>query len=195
MGMEHMILLLVEDDSATREVLAAQLRKLGHTVYCAPDGEEGWALFQERNPDAVITDWMMPRANGVELCRRIRSGGFSVYTYLIILTALDRKVGYIEGMAAGADDFVTKPCDIIELTVRLRAAERVLKLQREVDHLERLLPICPRCKRIRDERDRWQPVETYVGRVTDAQFSHGVCPECHEKFLKPQLAAMRQKAG
>ena len=190
-----MTILLAEDDSATREILAAQLRKLGHTVHCAPDGEEGWAHFQTRKPDIVITDWMMPRANGLELCRRVRSAGLPAYTYLIILTALDRKVGYIEGMAAGADDFVTKPCDIVELTVRLRAAERVLGLQREVDHLKRLLPICPRCKRIRDEHDRWQPVEAYVGRVTDAQFSHGVCPECHEKFLKPQLEAARKKAG
>lgn len=190
-----MTILLAEDDSATREVLAAQLRKLGNTVYCAPDGEEGWALFEMRKPDVVITDWMMPHVDGLEFSRRIRSAGHPAYTYIIILTALDRNVGYIEGMGAGADDFMTKPCDIVELTMRLRAAERVLALQREVDQLEHLLPICPRCKRIRDEQDRWLPVEAYVSRMTDAQFSHGVCPACYEKFLKPQLDAARKRAG
>jgi DNA-binding response OmpR family regulator len=138
---------------------------------------------------------MMPKVNGLEFCRRIRAAENAAYTYCIILTALDRKVGYLEGMAAGADDFMTKPCDIVELTVRLRAAERVLSLQHEVEQLEHLLPICPRCKRIKDEHDQWQPVESYISRRTDAQFSHGVCPNCYEKVLKPQLEEARKRNG
>jgi DNA-binding response OmpR family regulator len=136
---------------------------------------------------------MMPKMNGLDLCRRIRSEQKPEYTYVIILTALDRKVGYLEGMNAGADDFVTKPCDLVELSVRLRVAGRILALQSEVQQLEGLLPICPNCKRILNEKNEWQQVETYITRRTDAQFSHGICPECYESIMKPQLEALRKK--
>jgi DNA-binding response OmpR family regulator len=96
-------------------------------------------------------------------------------------------------MNAGADDFVTKPCDLVELSVRLRVAGRILALQSEVQQLEGLLPICPNCKRILNEKNEWQQVETYITRRTDAQFSHGICPECYESIMKPQLEALRKK--
>src|SRR5512136_2466405 len=121
-----MNILLAEDDATSRERLATQLTRLGHSVEGYVDGESAWAGFQERKPDLVITDWIMPGIDGLELCRRIRGAHFAAYTYIIILTAMDRKVGYIDGMSSGADDFVTKPCDIVELTVRLRVAERIL---------------------------------------------------------------------
>ena len=90
-------------------------------------------------------------------------------------------------MAAGADDFVTKPLDRAELHARLRVAERVLGLQQEVKQLEGLLPICSYCKRIRDEGDRWSQVEEYVSRRTEAQFTHGICPECYDRRVLPQI--------
>lgn len=187
-----MKILLAEDDRGSRTVMAAQLQKLRHTVVEAEDGEEGWALFQQEKPQVVVTDWMMPKVDGPELCRRIRGANRPEYAYVILLTALDRKVGYVEGMNAGADDFVTKPCDTGEFEVRLRVAQRVLALQTEVHQLEGLLPICPNCRKIQDENEEWQVVEAYIMKRTDAQFSHGICPECYEKYMKPQLEQMRR---
>jgi hypothetical protein len=81
----------------------------------------------------------------------------------------------------------------VDLNVRLRVAERILSLQQEVQQLEGLLPICPNCKKIRDEADEWQPVEAYISRRTDAQFSHGICPQCYETIMKPQLEELRRE--
>jgi CheY-like chemotaxis protein len=158
----------------------------------AADGEEAWAAFEVHPPDVVITDWRMPRTNGLELCRRIRRSTHVKYTYVIILTSLDRKVGFLEGMNAGADDFVNKPCDTVELSVRLRVASRILALQATVHQLEGLLPICPRCRRIRTTSGEWQPVEVYIARTTEAQFSHGICPSCFETKMKPEMERLKK---
>jgi phosphoserine phosphatase RsbU/P len=192
-----MKILVAEDDGPSRQILAGQIRKLGHEPVEAPDGSVAWELYQSEEPSVVITDWIMPHMDGLELCRRIREDNRPQYAYLIILTSMDRKVGFLEGMSAGTDDFVTKPADIVELSVRLRVAERILKLQHEVKTLERLLPICPQCKRIHTGDDRWEQVESYISKRTDAQFSHGICPQCYERVVLPQLEALkkRQQAG
>lgn len=190
-----MNILVIEDDAVTRQVLAAQLRKLGHEVTEADDGVAGYERFQQLHPEVVITDWMMPRLDGPSLCRKIRDEVHATYTYLIILTALEKKAGYTEGMNAGADDFVTKPADVVELNVRLRVAERIVRLQREVRQLEGMLPICPKCKRIRTDDNHWEPVERYISKRSVAQFSHGICPECFTSIVQPQLDAIREKGA
>ena len=141
--------------------------------------------------EVVITDWMMPRADGLELTRRIRARVGQRYTWVVMLTALRGRQRMLDGLEAGADDFLSKPVDKRHLEVRLRMAERVLGLQSEVRRLEGLLPICTYCKRIRDSEERWCPVEEYVSRRSEAQFSHGVCPECYEHWLRPQLESAR----
>jgi DNA-binding response OmpR family regulator len=113
----------------------------------------------------------------------------------MLLTALSGRANYLEGMDAGADDFVTKPFERHELHARLRVAERVLGLHRTVRQLEGLLPICSYCKRIRDEQESWSQVEEYVSRRTEAQFTHGICPDCYEHHLKPQLENMQMTSG
>jgi phosphoserine phosphatase RsbU/P len=183
-------ILFAEDDDGSREILAAQLRKLGHEVLPAADGEEAWEIYNRVHPELVITDWSMPKQSGLELCRNIRTLESQTYTYIIILTGRDRGTGFAEGMDAGADDFVAKPCDLAELGVRLTVAERILSLQTRVASLKEMLPICPRCKKIRDEDQHWQAVESYIARRTEAKFSHGICPDCYESIIKPQLAGM-----
>jgi phosphoserine phosphatase RsbU/P len=180
-------ILFAEDDAVTRLVVTAQLQKLGYETMVARDGAEALTIFRREKPSIVITDWMMPNMDGTDLCREIRKQVDSRYTYVIILTALDRKAGYVEGMKAGADDFVSKPCSMEELNVRLRVAERILTLQAEARQLEDLLPICPECQRIMTEDGAWQQVESYIMRRTDAHFSHGICPACFEKHIRPQL--------
>ena len=187
-----MRILFAEDDDGSRQILTAQLTKLGHQVEAVTNGEEAWEAYQRLQPELVITDWSMPKVNGLELCRRIRKASAGRYSYLIILTAMERGTGFAEGMDAGADDFMTKPCDLTELVVRLKVAQRILALQTHVACLEGLLPICPQCKKIRDENKQWQAVESYLSRRTEAKFSHGICPECFESIIKPQLAEMNR---
>ncbi|HUI63363.1 MAG TPA: response regulator [Bacteroidota bacterium] len=187
-----MNILIAEDDAPSRLVLIERLRKLGHEVRAAENGCEAWELFTKAPPQVVITDWMMPGMDGLELTRKIREHARLGYTYVIILTALDSKVGYFEGMSSGADDFVTKPCEIVDLNMRLRVAERILSLQSEVEQLEGLLSICPQCKRIRDDQGHWHSVESYLMERTDAQVSHGICPECFRTIVRPEVDGLKK---
>lgn len=188
-----MNILLAEDDAMTRRVLVSQLRKLGHAVTEAEDGVEALARYRDAAPQVLITDWMMPNMDGPALCRAIRDEKAREYTFIIILTALEKKIGYAEGMKAGADDFMTKPADIVELNVRLRVAERIVRLQKEVQQLQGLLPICSKCKRIKVAENRWEQVESYITKRSVAQFSHGICPSCYAAVVQPQLDALKQK--
>src|SRR5262245_19884805 len=152
-----MKILLADDDVGVRGSLELALDNMGHEVAAVGDGRAAWSVFQTQPVDVVLTDWMMPELDGLELCRRIRAERRSRYTYVIILTALEGQDRWLEGMAAGADDFVTKPCRVAELQARLRVAERTLGLQENVRQLEGLLPICAYCKKIEDEQGNWTP--------------------------------------
>lgn len=187
-----MRILLADDDEAVRRILLSQLTQLGHEVTPTADGDEAWRAYLQLRPDAVLADWSMPVIDGLELCRKIRAEHGSRYVYLIVVTAFDKRVGFLESMAAGADDFIAKPCDPMELNVRLRVGGRILALQNHVAHLEGLLPICPSCKKIKDDASEWLEVETYITRRSEAQFSHGICPECYDSVLKPQVEEFKR---
>ena len=117
-----MNILLVEDDAVTRRVLISQLKKLGHVVTEAEDGVEGFARFQEIQPQVLITDWDMPRMDGIELCRSVRRLGLDGYTYIIMLTGHDRPEDAQKALEAGVDDFLTKPLKGGELDARCRVS-------------------------------------------------------------------------
>jgi DNA-binding response OmpR family regulator len=187
-----MTVLLVEDDPGSQMILRSQLTKLGHTVTVASNGKEGWEKYQEVQPSLVITDWAMPVMDGLTLCRRIREAGGKEYTYLVVLTATEKASGFTPAMEAGADDFITKPCDIVELNVRIRVAKRILGLQAHVTQLSGLVPICPRCKKMRDYEGAWHAAESYLTDRSEARFSHGICPQCFETIIKPQLAELKR---
>lgn len=186
-----MKVLVAEDDGVSRLVLVTKLRKLGHEVIATQDGEAGWLAFTHEKPRVVITDWMMPKMDGLDLCRKIRQQDREKYSYIIMLTALAGKKNLLEGMDAGADHFLNKPVDMDELTAHLRVAERIVALQQEVQQLEGLLPICAYCKNIRDENDVWEPIEGYLRKRTEATFTHGYCPDCYELHVKPQMEQLK----
>ena len=127
-----MKILIAEDDTTSRLLFAATLRKLGHTVTAVEDGRKAWEAWQKDEYPLLISDWMMPDIDGLQLCRMIRSEPGLQYTYIILLTALDSKGSYLEGMDAGADDFITKPFDEEQLAARLRVAERILGLHQKL---------------------------------------------------------------
>jgi len=124
--------LIAEDDAVSRRVLRRFLEKWGYEVSEAEDGERAWELLQQEQFGVLVTDWMMPRCDGVELVRRVRGLETSEYTYVILLTAKSEKEDLVEGIQAGADDFVSKPFDRGELEARLRAGARVIELERDL---------------------------------------------------------------
>jgi signal transduction histidine kinase len=124
-----MRVLIAEDDPVSRRLLHANLVKWGHDVTAAAVGGEAWRLFQAGAYPLVVSDWTMPEMDGPELVRHIRGCDRPGYVYIILLTARAEKADVVEGMEAGADDFVTKPFDREELRVRLRAGERIVRLE------------------------------------------------------------------
>lgn len=125
-----MKILIAEDDSVSCRVLSANLTKWGHEVVVTRNGLEALeALKQGDAPLLAILDWVMPGMDGVEICRRLRSDEYRSSIYLILLTSLNRKEDLIQGLEAGADDYLTKPFDRHELRVRVQAGARIVELQ------------------------------------------------------------------
>jgi sigma-B regulation protein RsbU (phosphoserine phosphatase) len=184
-----MIILLAEDDPVTRSTLAAILEAHGHEVTEAEDGSQAWDMWQLSAPRVVVADWLMPEMDGLELCRKIRATPGRLYTYFILQTGREGRESYLEAMNAGIDDFITKPAGAHELSARLRVAERILGLREELLALEGLLSVCSYCKRMRNAEGDWGSLERYIEEHSTAEFSHGVCPDCYEKHLKPQLGS------
>jgi sigma-B regulation protein RsbU (phosphoserine phosphatase) len=178
-----MKILVVDDDSTLRFILESNLTRMGHSVVAAVDGVEALTIFAKTHVPLVISDMMMPGLDGLELCRRIRQANRAQYTYVILLTGVEGREGYLNGMRAGADDFLNKPFDAELLAARLNVAERILNLQTEVKHLAGLLPICSCCKKVRDDHNYWHQVESFLTVHTDATFTHSYCPDCADKLL------------
>jgi diguanylate cyclase (GGDEF)-like protein len=124
--------LVVDDDFASRLVGQATVEGLGHECIVGVDGDDGWQLFTECAPDVVVTDRSMPGIDGLELCRRIRTAETDRYTYIILVTGLDDPAQVIEGMHAGADDYIGKPLNPLDLEARLLGARRVTELHAEL---------------------------------------------------------------
>ena len=127
-----MKVLIADDEAVSRRLLQNYLQKWGHDVTVAENGAEAWGLFNEGNFPMIITDWMMPELDGPGLLRLIRSARRPGYVYAMLVTAKSEKEDLVEGMEAGADDFLTKPFDRDELRVRLRAGERIMQLEQEL---------------------------------------------------------------
>jgi phosphoserine phosphatase RsbU/P len=202
-----MRILIAEDDLVSRKMLEATLARWGYEVVVTSDGAEALrALEAPEAPKVAILDWMMPGLDGVEVCRRLRSSATADPAYVILLTAKGNKTDIVNGLDAGADDYIIKPFDRDELRARLQAGLRIVTLQstvaarvRELEDaiariktLQGLLPICSYCKRVRNDGDYWQQVESYISDHSDARFSHGICPDCYESVVKPQLQTLTQ---
>ena len=134
-----MRILVVDDDPSVLRIIAAILGRWNYDVILAGDGLEAWDILQRQDVRFVISDWMMPGLTGPELCRRVRAAEFAKYVYLILLTGRDDKLSLIEGMDAGADDFLVKPVHRQELRVRIRAGERILRLEWQLEERNRHL--------------------------------------------------------
>ena len=134
-----MKILVAEDDFTSRTILETILTRWGYTVLLASDGHEAWETIQCIDaPGLCLIDWMMPGIDGLDLCRRIRCLEVSVPPYVVLLTSRSEPGEIVEGLRAGADDYVTKPFNNEELRARIGVGKRVVQLQRELLYQERL---------------------------------------------------------
>ncbi|MCX8044870.1 MAG: response regulator transcription factor [Desulfobacterota bacterium] len=196
-----MRILIAEDDTTSRFVLENLLNKEGHEVAVALNGAEALKMLQQPDaPRLAILDWIMPEMDGLEVVRQIRQQHTERPPYIIMLTTKAEKADIITGLRAGANDYLPKPFNAGELYARIEAgrrmieiqdalADKIAELQQTLEHirtLRGLLPICANCKKIRNDQGYWEKVEVYIRNHTEADFTHGICPECAKK-LYPEL--------
>jgi sigma-B regulation protein RsbU (phosphoserine phosphatase) len=184
--------LIAEDEPVDRRHLEAALESWGYSVLSTTDGVGALEAWELERPELAIVDWIMPGMDGLTLCRAVRGRPHLGHPYIIMLTARTTTDDVVEGLGAGADDFLKKPFELPELQARISVGERMLDLQgrlaqrvaeleealSQVKVLQGIIPICMYCKRVRNEREYWEKVEQYVSKRSDARFSHGICPEC-----------------
>ncbi len=198
-----MSILVVDDSPENRSILQLLLESAGYQqILLAESAREAFERLglensntPAENIELVLMDIMMPDMDGVEACRRIKGDARYRDLPIVMVTAMT-EAGFLEAaFTAGAVDYVTKPINRLELLARMRST---VKLKREMDRrkarekeleqalqeikvLRGILPICSRCKKIRDEHGQWHTVESYITDHTEADFSHGICPDCMDK--------------
>jgi len=188
---------IAEDDSLVASVIEAELEKIGVTVAGrATDGLQAVELARSLRPDVVLMDIEMPEMNGLEAARRIQA---LCPTPVVVLTVYEEWEMANQAAAAGIGAYLIKPprareleraiiiararfADLMEMR---RLNEELQKLLAKVKTLHGLLPICANCKKIRDDQGYWHQVELYIRDHSDAEFSHGICPECKIKLYPP----------
>ena len=200
-----MIVLVADDLDINRKLLRSLLTADGYDVIEASDGTEAFQILQgATGPIVGLIDWEMPEMEGIEVCRQTRALESAPPIYLILLTVRDSKQDIVTGLKAGANDYITKPFDKTEMLARVGIGKQMVQLQQaltervaelrealvNVKQLGGLLPICSYCKKIRDDQNYWTQVESYVGKHSDAKFSHSICPQCYEDIIKPQMVQM-----
>jgi CheY-like chemotaxis protein len=187
-----MRILVAEDEIFSRQLLERALKKFGHEIVSVGDGIEAWTQLKLLNFRVVISDWMMPELDGLELCRRIRGRQGADYVYFILLTGQKRSQENLqEAIEAGVDDFLSKPFEPNEVLTRLRVAERILQYTTTIRQLAEILPVCSYCKKIRNDNQYWQRMEEFFNQATGVDFSHSICPDCYATHVQPQLDELK----
>jgi DNA-binding response OmpR family regulator len=188
-------ILIADDDPVSRTLLVRTLEIWGHDAEVVGDGLEACSrLIVPDAPQLAVLDWGMPGIEGTDVCRAVRAATLRMQPYLVMLTARRSPEDLAEALEAGADDFLSKPFNRVELMARLHAGIRVINLQRALTdriqeleesrarehHLRTLTPICSYCKKIRgDHKDTWEPIDQYLAEH-GYRFTHAVCPTCLE---------------
>ncbi|MBD3168540.1 MAG: response regulator [candidate division Zixibacteria bacterium] len=197
-----MKILIAEDEPVSRKILERNLLKWGYEVIVACDGNEALRhLENDRDLNLAILDWMMPEKDGIAVCKEVRASGREAFLYIILLTAKGKIEDVVTGLESGADDYIVKPFDRTELKARVRAGERMVKLEtslrskiielkqtmESIKELKGIIPICAWCKKIRNDQEYWEDVGDYIKGHSKAEISHIVCPECLQKIKNGEL--------
>ncbi len=187
-------ILIADDDPVQRRLLEKTLAEWSYEVVVTKNGQEAWQKLQYDSAlPLAILDWNMPELEGPDVCRNLRTLQRPVY--VILLTSNSGKEEVYRGLRAGADDYITKPFHRQELFARLQVGVRIVELQQNfaaqvkdledlrghVKMLQELLPVCPRCKKVREDDAYWRRVEQYQGVHLDPQLSPGICNDCQDQ--------------
>ena len=194
---------MADDEAVSRHVLQAKLSSWGYDVQVCENGRSALQILQsDSRPPLAVLDWLMPETSGLEICRTLRHQSVaSPPVYLILLTSNARREDVVAGLEAGADDYIVKPFHPDDLRTRVHVGVRIVGLQRalaarvleleqamsRVQQLQGLLPICAYCKKIRDDRNYWSQVDSYLASYSNVRFTHGICPECYDRVVKAEL--------
>ncbi len=196
--------LIADDERSVRMTLTFGLERAGFDVVAVKDGDEAReVMIGEAPPQILLLDWNMPGMTGPELCRWIRTQPVLASCYILLVTAHDSTEALVEGIEAGADDFIRKPFRIAEVVARVRAGKRLAAMQSalnarlveleaalaEVRNLRGLIPICAHCHSIRSASEDWQRLEAYIEQHSEATFSHSICDACMEKYYPEDPAS------
>jgi DNA-binding response OmpR family regulator len=193
-----MQILIADDEPVSRGLARAALMETGCEIVTVEDGDAAWKAIESRtSPMLAILDRQMPHVDGLEVCRRAQRSGAYPPVYIVMVTSAGEPTDLAEGLDAGADDYIPKPFNHAELRARANVGLRMLALQESlarrvtdleaalanVKQLRGLLPMCCYCKKIRVDNTYWQQLEGYLAANSDAQVSHGICPECFPQAL------------
>jgi len=198
---EKPLVLIVDDIPRNIKVLGDILRTRECRIAVATNGPQAIEMVKKAQPDLILLDIMMPEMDGFAVCKILKESSQTKDIPIIFLTAKTETADIVKGLEAGAVDYISKPFNSTELLARVtthlelkKARDReknlIIKLKEalsKVKQLSGLLPICARCKKIRDDKGYWQSVEEYLAEHSDAHLSHSICPKCVEE-LYPELA-------
>ena len=197
-------ILVVDDEPLNIQLISFSL-KGEYTILTALNGHDAISKLKEHSPDLILLDVMMPDISGFDVCKIIKTNPSFVDIPVIFLTAMESHEGALQGLDLGAIDYLTKPVDLELLKLRVRnlvaLKERsdLVKEQRDllarqkedleaalarVKQLEGVIPICMYCKKIRDDKDYWQRLESYFAKHTDVKFTHSICPDCYQEQIR-----------
>jgi len=200
--------LIVDDTPRNINVLANVLSREGHLISAATSGKQAFTIIEKIVPDLILLDIMMPEMDGFEVCRRLKASPKTSNIPIIFLTAKTESEDIVTGFEMGAVDYVTKPFTASVLVARVRThldlkmiqerqAKTITSLEEalaKVKLLSGLVPICAHCKKIRDDKGYWNQIEVYISEHSEADFSHGICPDCvHELYPDYQSALKKHE--
>lgn len=193
-------ILIVDDQPVNIQALSGLFMN-DYNIKIATSGTKALDIIMTcKPPDIILLDIQMPEMDGMEALSRIRHMPTEMPPYILILTVMGEEEQIIAGLKAGANDYLTRPFKTGELIARVEVGRRMVEMQdtlvnrleelrkaiSEIKTLRGMLPMCSRCKKIRDDKGYWNQMEVYIRNHTDAEFSHGLCPDCI-KVLYPDL--------
>jgi CheY-like chemotaxis protein len=202
--LKDMLIYVADDDEINLRLIKTVLNQAGyHNLKLYFDGKSMMNELTHNRPDLLLLDIMMPGFSGYDVLEWIKQDPTMEDIPIIMITAaaLDENMEPLErSFELGAMDYISKPFSNLELVQRVKSALRMEKQRQELENaakqirsLEKLIPICSYCKKIRADKDYWQEVEGYISEHTDTMFSHFICPDCYEEHVKPQLDKLKKE--
>ena len=188
------LVLVVDDNPQNLQVLGPMLENKGYDVAFATSGEQALEFIDSETPDLVLLDIMMPGMDGYQVCKRLKKEKTTASIPVIFLTAKSDADDIVQGFEAGGVDYVTKPFNSAELLARVKTHLELKNAREEIKTLRGIIPICAHCKKVRNDSGFWEQVEVYVRDHSEAEFTHGLCPDCQNELYGDQNWYKRSRA-